>query len=313
MAETTSSAPATIARRVGGLVRGLAPGGAPRTVCSFEEDARHYGPLNRRPLGLRQIPLDRIVGSVGRARELGPDFQPLRRRRGQHSMRYQRIAEALKRGEVLPPVELYKLGYDYYVLDGNHRVAAMKELTGNDGEIDAYVTQFLPVGDSEAARVYLERRAFEEATGLTQVGAVERGHYAILQAEIEAHRAALQAAGRSVSLKEAASDWFGSLWLPRAEAIRAAGLRRHWPEKRTADIYCYIAEHQAAERARLGRPVRWEEALARFRARHLGLRERRRPAHLSRFLRLARPFRPGLTLPELPRLSDALDLEAQPE
>lgn len=214
---------------------------------------------------------------------------------------------------MLPPVELYKLGYNYYVLDGNHRVAAMKELTGNDGEIDAYVTQFLPVGDSEAARVYLERRAFEEATGLTQVGAVERGHYAILQAEIEAHREALQAAGRSVSLKEAASDWFGSIWLPRAEAVRAAGLRRHWPEKRTADIYSYITEHQAAESARLSRPVRWEEALEGFGARHLSLRERRRPGHLSRLLRLARPFRPGRTRPELPRLPDTLDLEAEPE
>ena len=229
------------------LLSHVLPGQA-RHVRSFEEDARHYGPLNRRPLGLRQIPLDRIVGSVGRARELGADFRPIGGWKQRRAARYERVRDALRRGVVLPPVELYKLGYNYYVVDGNHRVAAMKEIAGDDGEIDAHVTQFLPAGDTEAARVYLERRAFEEATGLKQVGAVERGHYPALQREIEAYRAEAEAAmGRAVSLKEAAGDWFITVWLPRAEQIRRSGLRRRWPEKRTADIYRYIREHQADE------------------------------------------------------------------
>jgi hypothetical protein len=302
----------SIANSLGGLLHRVVPHRPPPTVRSFEEDARHYGPLNRRPLGIRAVPLDRIVGSVGRARELGPDFQPLRRRT-RVSPRYDRIAKALARGEILPPVELYKLGYDYYVLDGNHRVAAMKELTDNDGEIDAHVTQFLPLGDTEAARVFLERRAFEEATGLTQVGAVERGHYGQLRAEIEAHQAARSAEGRELSLKDAASDWFANVWLPRAEAIRAAGLRRHWPEKRTADIYCYIAEHRVEEEQRRGRPVAWPEALESFRARHLSQRERRRRRpRLWRLLRQARPVRSWRMPPSLPRPDDSLDPEAQP-
>lgn len=280
-------------------------------VRSFEEDARAYGPLNRRPLGLRTVPLDRIVGSVGRARELGLDFQPpghhwQRRRRE----RYDRVLTALKSDIVLPPVELYKLGYDYYVVDGNHRVAAMKELTGNDGETDAYVTQFLPVGDTDAARVYLERRAFEEATGLTQVGAVEPGHYPTLLEEIEHYRADLGAStARVVSLHEAASDWFITVWLPRAEMIRKANLRRRWPEKRTADIYCYIQENLAAESARLGRPVDWMEAFASFRRRSQSGASHD-PPMLRRLFNLAIPFRPGrAAVPPLPRPDDSHDLE----
>lgn len=292
------------------LLGHLRPGPA-RHVRGFEDDARNYGPLNRRPLGLRTVPLDRIVGSVGRARELGPDFLPAggrwkRQRRG----RYQRILDAMRQGEILPPVELYKLGYNYYVLDGNHRVAAMKEITGNDGEIDAQVTQFLPAGDTEAARVYLERRAFEEATGLKQIGAAERGHYPVLLEEIERFRAEVSAAtARAAPLREAANDWFITVWLPRAEQIRRAGLRRRWPEKRTADIYCYIREHQAAESARLGRPLTWDEALASFRARGLATspRGQSRP---RRLLNLAVPFRPGRsTAPPLPHPDDALDPE----
>jgi len=34
----------------------------------------------------------------------------------------------MEAGKPLPPVVLYKLGYGYYVLDGNHRVAAAKQL-----------------------------------------------------------------------------------------------------------------------------------------------------------------------------------------
>jgi hypothetical protein len=261
------------------------------------------------------VSLDRIVGSVGRARELGPDFQPpghhWKRRRRE---RYDRVLNAVKNDVVLPPVELYKLGYNYYVVDGNHRVAAMKELTGNDGDIDAHVTQFLPAGDTEAARVYVERRAFEEATGLTNVGAVESGHYPALLEEIEHYRADLQAhSGAEVSLREAANDWFMTVWLPRADLIRRANLRRHWPEKRTADIYCYIQEHLADDSARQGRPVDWMAAFASFRRRSQAGAAHRPPV-LRRLFNLAIPFRPGrTTAPPLPRPDDGRDLERADE
>jgi hypothetical protein len=308
-----SSPHEVIAKNLAEIVGHLLPGGERERCRSFEEDAQHYGPLNRRPLGLRTIPLDRIVGSVGRARELGPDFRPLTgRRKWESSPRYRRIHEALKRGEILPPVELYKLGYHYYVLDGNHRIAALKEITGNDGEVDAYVTQFLPAGDTEAGRVFLERRAFEEATGLKQVGAVERGHYPALLEEIERERAEMSAAtGKAVSLKEAAADWYVTVWLPRAEQIRRADLRRVWPEKRTADIYRYIREHQAAESARLGRPVGWDEALASFQACQAGGRRRRLPT-LQQFLQRLLPGHRG-GADGLHRTGVEPDLEALPE
>jgi hypothetical protein len=224
------------------------------------------------------------------------------------------VLRALQEGVGLPPVELYKLGYNYYVLDGNHRVAAMKEITGNDGDIDAFVTQFLPAGDSEAARLFLERRAFEEATGLKQLGAAERSHYPALQAEIERYQAELDAATSGQrSLREAAGDWSITVWLPRAEQIRRASLRRRWPEKRTADIYCYIREHQLAETRRQGRPVTWEEALASFKARSAPAFRLRRPK-LGRLLNLAFPFRPGrLTGARLPPPDDLHDPEARDE
>jgi hypothetical protein len=47
---------------------------------------------------------------------------------------------AMTRQQHVPPVELYQLGFGYYVLDGHHRVAAARLL--GQLEIDANVVRF---------------------------------------------------------------------------------------------------------------------------------------------------------------------------
>jgi hypothetical protein len=49
------------------------------------------------------------------------------------------------------------------------------------------VTAVLSVDDADAQRVFLERRAFEQATGLTRIGAARPGHYPRLDAMIRAY------------------------------------------------------------------------------------------------------------------------------
>ena len=44
-------------------------------------------------------------------------------------------------GKFLPPVELYKLGGEYFVLDGNHRVSVARYR--GIAAVDAMVTEFL--------------------------------------------------------------------------------------------------------------------------------------------------------------------------
>lgn len=232
---------------------------------SFDADAARAGPLQARPLGLRTVELARIIGSVGRAHELGPDFRPLRRRPLDEA-RFQGILRAMERGEPLPPVQLYKLGYGYYVLDGNHRVAAARQLGQMD--IDAVVTEFIPLGDSERAQVFQERQAFERATGLTRVGASRPGHYPRLEALVREYAAqegaALQETPVVPTFREVARRWYTDFFAPMAQRIRALGLARCFPGERTADILVHVADFREQEQARLGRPVGWDEALTRF-------------------------------------------------
>jgi hypothetical protein len=114
-------------------------------VRSFTEDAAQHRSLNQYYAGVKSIPVAAIVGSVGRSHELASDFQSRNRVWGypQADDRYHSIRAAMLQGIALPAIEVYQLGNQYYVLDGNHRVAAARSV--GQLEIDAVVTAFKPV------------------------------------------------------------------------------------------------------------------------------------------------------------------------
>ncbi len=258
--QIVSRAPCPVLLIRAGVATTIMEGG----VRSFEDDAAHYGLLIQRSLGVRTVALDRIVGSVGRANSLGPDFLPPSRQR---NGRYRGIRAAMERGEILPPVDLYKLGYAYYVLDGNHRVAAAKALGQKD--IDAVVTEYLQAEDADAHRAYLERRLFEQATGLTRVGATRPGHYPRLEELIRAYG---QSQGID-DLREAAQRWYTRVYRPLAVKLRAAQLTRLFPGERTADLFVHLSDLRAREEARQHRAVSYGEALRAMLARYRGGRQ----------------------------------------
>src|SRR4029077_7199417 len=81
-------------------------------VRSFTEDSETTGPVSPRSLGIRTVPVTRIIGSVGRATELDANFRSDSHRR-EEELRFERIKKAMADGISLPPVVLYKLGYGY--------------------------------------------------------------------------------------------------------------------------------------------------------------------------------------------------------
>ncbi len=228
----------------------------PHPIRSFAEDAARAGPLAPRSLGLRTVEVARIIGSVGRANELDADFRPITRRRADEH-RYERIRQLMEEGKPLPPVVLYKLGYGYYVLDGNHRVAAAKQL--GQLEIEALVTEFVSLGDPQAQRVFAERRAFEQVTGLTRIGAVLPGQYPQMEDMIRAY-----AEERGIDdLRQAAQRWEIEVYRPVARRIRALHLTQRFPGERTADVFVRVARLRDELSQHTGHPISWDEAISR--------------------------------------------------
>jgi hypothetical protein len=99
--------------------------GDPSSTCplSFEAVRKALGAYNKVRLGRRVVPVERIVGSVGRYRDFDRAFLPAR---ASVETKWKRIDRAFHRGEELPPVSLYKVGNAYFVEDGNHRVSVAR-------------------------------------------------------------------------------------------------------------------------------------------------------------------------------------------
>src|SRR6185436_1223960 len=148
---------------------------------SFAEDAARAGALVRHHRGVRPVEIARIVGSVCRSRELGPDFQrPGPLKLGSiEEQRFRRVLNATQEGVSLPPINVFQIGFGYYVEDGHHRVAAAR-ICGQT-EIDADVTEFVSVHEEETNELAAARGVFERATCLQELGATRPESYATLQ------------------------------------------------------------------------------------------------------------------------------------
>src|ERR687887_654069 len=84
-----------------------------------------------------EIPICEIVGATdGADGKFDRDFLPTDER---SRWRFQAIVIALREGQALPPIEVYRLHGRYYVSDGHHRVAATRAL--GERSINAYVTE----------------------------------------------------------------------------------------------------------------------------------------------------------------------------
>jgi len=91
-------------------------------------------------LGLRDVSLKDIVGSVGRHQDFTRTFMPCYSNRSARE-RWRAIYTRAVTGAGFPPVELYKIGDEYFVRDGHHRVSVARYLGWDT--IQACVTEVL--------------------------------------------------------------------------------------------------------------------------------------------------------------------------
>jgi len=93
-------------------------------LLAFDEAVRKGHPThNRRALGLKDVEVSKIVGSVGRHEAFDRAFMPTK---ASLAERWMRVDRAFHRGLDLPAVRLYKVGDSYFVEDGNHRVSVAR-------------------------------------------------------------------------------------------------------------------------------------------------------------------------------------------
>ncbi|MEJ2136878.1 MAG: ParB/RepB/Spo0J family partition protein [Desulfofustis sp.] len=103
------------------------------------------------------VPINKIVGSVGRYHDFDAHFRP----KGYDSdERLHGIMKKMREGRPMPPISLYQIKDSYYILDGHHRYAAAREL--GHQEIRSCILELLPSRDTFENRLYRERTEFRD-------------------------------------------------------------------------------------------------------------------------------------------------------
>src|SRR4051794_36205621 len=234
-------------------------------ILPFDEVVDALGRTGERSLGLQSIPLDSIVGSVGRTREFDRSFRPTSSRT---RPRWERIAEAQRRGEDMPPISVYRIGDLHFVRDGHHRVSVAR--AQGLSHIDAYVTEVqtrigpgdihlsdLPLKGHE--RVFLERVPLSPEE-LEEVRLSDPWAYGALAEGVEAWGfRQIQARRELLSRDEVARLWLRDEFRPVVQMLREADLIG---DGTPADAYMRVA----SERYRLMRTHEWsDEVIERLR------------------------------------------------
>jgi ParB-like nuclease domain len=231
--------------------------GRSRKLPSLDAVLAAAGAEGRSFGGVHEIPLNAIVGSassLSKAGDFDPGFLPVSKRL-RH--RWTRIYQEMVEGEELPPIDVYKVGEGYYVIDGHHRVSVARNL-GRD-TINARVIEVhtrAPLGTNVDPANLLraaEYNAFLESTQLHRTRPQARlecsrlGRYDEIFKHILGHRYFMGLeAGHQVSVVEAAASWYDNVYTPIAEVIRKHRVLEQLPGWTEADVYVEITRRWLA-------------------------------------------------------------------
>lgn len=231
-------------------------------LLSYEEVAEKLKLRARTDRGVQHIPLHAIVGSVGRYTDFTRTFLP--RRRGDQD-RWAGVKTAMEEGAGLPPIQVYKVGEAYFVIDGNHRVSIARQ--EGSKTIEASVIEVMtdipltPDVQPDDLIIKAEYAEFLAATGImslrpnVNLSVTIPGQYDILMSQIYLQKFILVEDKKlDASLQDAIEIWYDTIYIPLAEAIRDRGLLHWFPDRTITDLYLWISEN----RTELERELGWE-------------------------------------------------------
>lgn len=262
-------------------------------------------------VGIKQVPLDAIVGSVGRYKNFTRKFLPLT-----NSVQERWVAvDALASQTGWPPVDLYQVGNIYFVKDGNHRVSVARqlELPTIEAHVLAYPVEVEidPTENLDQIFIQLGEQNFMSKTGLAtrypeqNIQFTSPGRYTELLAQIHDLRQILtQIDDEEMSWETAVDAWYEMVYLPTSQIIQDSTLLADFPGRTEADLFVWLSQHRDRLQERYGQVDNLADLAQ-------SLADEYREAGLPRLTRQVRRLLGANSLPPLEEV-DNLE-ETQPE
>lgn len=242
------------ARRKASLEKLLSPLIGKRSdLLSYDEVRSRLRAIETSRRRLQEIPLDQIVGSVSRYTDFTRSFLP---RQSSDQERWARVRMGVESLQGLPPIEAYKIGDAYFVLDGHHRVSVAREMGAETIEgyvIPVYSRVPISPGDSPDDVIlkaeytdFLAKTGIDELRPEADLMVTVPGQYQKLLEHISVHRYLMgEKRNGPVPYEEAVVDWYDSFYLPIVNLIRERNLLRDFPDRTETDLYLWIIDHRS--------------------------------------------------------------------
>jgi hypothetical protein len=232
-------------------------------ILPFSEVIDAVGIEGEQYLGLQTIKLDTIVGTVDSTRDFDRRFRPTSARVRE---RWERMALAQRRGESMPPIDVYRVGTLHFVRDGHHRVSIA--IATGQTTIEAYVTEVrttLPAkGISRRSDLLMKgyQRVFYARVPLPPdaretIELTDPWSYAVLGEAVEAWGARyMHHEGKYFDREQIAARWYADEYRPVLRMLADADLLGSGTQ---TEAYMRIA----SERYRLMRTHEWSDEVIR--------------------------------------------------
>jgi len=231
--------------------------------------------VHQRNLGLQTIPIDKIVGSLDRYEDFSRSFGL---NEEWSSEKFKSVKRVMEAGKILPPIRVYQVVNQYFVIDGHHRVAVAKNVLGaKDIDAEVILIKFdLTLSPKKMYRhlsertidflIQLEEHFFQKKTGLRNnilrypLKVTELTSYAKIYEEIQdSQRKSKSEDRRKKSIMEASYDWYETRFLPAVEIIHKEYILEHFSTRTYTDLYVWLQLHKYYLSLKAGRDVGFEQ------------------------------------------------------
>jgi len=233
--------------------------GKPESLLSFGDVSQRVKIEETGKRTLQEIPLDAIVGSVGRYKDFTRKFLP---RLESAKERWARVKASVD-SMGLQPIDVYQVGQVYFVLDGHHRVSVAREINAQTILANVINVQskvpLTPDDKLDDLIIKAEYTNFLEHTRLDQlrpdadIKVTSPGRYQFIEKQIEVYCTILaQNEEKKIAYEEAVYRWYDEVYSPVVGVIRQRGILREFPGRTEADLYLWVSKHRQELENELG-------------------------------------------------------------
>ena len=246
-----------------------------KRLLSFNDVKKFLKPKNEVYVGLKVIPIQKIVGSEGRYNDFDNHFLP---RTNELKQRWINVDRAHLSDVVLPPIQLYELAGLYFVRDGNHRVSVAKaqgvefidaEVISLQSEVqlplDVRQDTLREVVIKYEKRIFYSETNFGDLTDYWDLDFTATGRYDVIYNHILVHKYFInEQQSTEIEFNDALISWFKTVYLPVIEVIDKYNLISDFKNRTKSDIYVWVVKHWDRLKQKNGNDYSLDEATKDF-------------------------------------------------